>query len=70
MTFIHVFSLAEFIICEQNEMVENDNKDDAEEKKEDIQASQEERRKKIISVLLKSMALLVLVSKNRLELRF
>ena len=61
--FYTCFSLAEFIICEQNEMVEDDDKDDAEEKKEDIQASQEERRRKITSVVLKSMALLVLVGK-------
>ena len=54
--------LAEIIICEQNEMVENEDKDDAEEKKEDIQASKKERRKNIILGVLKSMALLILVS--------
>ena len=43
-------------------MVEYDDKDDAEEKKEDIQASQKERRKNIILGVLKSMALLILVS--------
>ena len=44
-------------------MVENEDKDDAEEKKEDIQASKKERRKNIILGVLKSMALLILVSK-------
>ena len=60
---LYDFSLAELLICEQNEMVENVDKEDAEEKKEDIQASQKERRTKIISGVLKSMALLILVSK-------
>ena len=44
-------------------MVENDDKEDAKEKKEDNQASQKERRTKLIYVVLKSMALLILVSK-------
>ena len=44
-------------------MVENVDKEDAKEKKEDNQASQKERRKNIISGVLKSMALLILVSK-------
>ena len=43
-------------------MVENEDKNDAEEKKEDIQASKKERRKNIILGVLKSMALLILVS--------
>ena len=45
-------------------MVENVDKEDAKEKKEDIQASQKERRKNIVFVVLKSMALLILVSRK------
>ena len=45
-------------------MVENVDKEDAKEKKEDIQASQKERRRNIVFVVLKSMALLILVSKK------
>ena len=44
-------------------MVENVDKEDAKEKKEDIQASQKERRRNIVFVVLKSMALLILVSR-------
>ena len=61
--------LAEIIFRQQNEMVENDDKEDAEEAKEGIQASQEERRKKITSVVLKSMALLILVSKTNFNIK-
>ena len=45
-------------------MVENVDKEDAKEKKEDIQASQKERRRNIVFVVLKSMALLILVSRK------
>ena len=45
-------------------MVENVDKEDVKEKKEDIQASQKERRKNIVFVVLKSMALLILVSRQ------
>ena len=51
-------------------MVENEDKDDAEEKKEDIQASKKERRKNIIFGVLKSMALLILVSKIYFQTNF
>lgn len=45
-------------------MVKNVDKEDAKEKKEDIQASQKERRRNIVFVVLKSMALLILVSRK------
>ena len=45
-------------------MVENVDKEDAKEKKEDIQASQKGRRRNIVFVVLKSMALLILVSRK------